>query len=81
MVNDNQTFIEVNRFFEEEDELTVVDSTKSIDGVDAYPGPRGGNVAAINVQHEDYYLTIELSEDVIEEAHDRLKDAPDNKKE
>lgn len=76
MADDNQTFIEVNRFFEEEDDLTVVESADSIDSIGAYPGPHDENLVAINVQHEDYYLTIELSEDVIEKAHSRLKDGP-----
>ena len=77
MSNDDQTFIEVNRFFEEEDDLTVVEAAESVDSIDAYPSPRDGNVAAINVQQEGYYLTIELSEDVAERAHAQLQDAPE----
>lgn len=74
MIDNNQTFIEVNRFFKEKDDLKVVESADSIDGIDAYPGPTDENLVAINVQQDDYYLTIELSEDVVEKAHNRLKD-------
>ena len=80
-MTDEQTFIEVNRFFEDEDDLEVVEAVESVDSIDAYPSPHNGNVAAVNVQQEDYYLTIELSEDVIERAHAQLQDAPESAEE
>jgi hypothetical protein len=79
MSTHDQTFIEVNRFFEgetdEKDDLTVVEQSESVDSIDAYPSPTDGNVAAINIDEEDYHSTIELSEDVIKRAYERLQDA------